>query len=184
VIASGPAPGALRRLRRALDVQRAYVAGIRRLTAEYAKAMVATARDSGDPLPAAPTPAIVLEGESGATAAARFLVENHLDRPISAPVCVSPFQSERGDPADVTLQFEPAVVTLQPHEQLLVCVGTRIGEQLDDAGGYWGVLGVPDLPGTELVVLVRRRGVPHAGENGSRLAASCAADPTSDGART
>jgi hypothetical protein len=92
--------------------------------------------------------------------AGRFLVENQLDRPISAPVCVSPFTSARGHTVDVTLQFEPEIVTLQPHEQLLVRVGTRIDEQLADAGGYWGSLGVRELPGTELAVLVRCRAAP------------------------
>lgn len=139
-----------------------YVAGIERLTVDYVRAMVAAARGTDAPttLVTHPDPAILLEGEAGATAAGRFLVENHMDQPISAPVCVSPFTSAQGHTVDVRLQFEPDVVTLQPREQLLVRVGTTIDEQLADADGYWGFLGVPELPGTELAVLVRRNAAP------------------------
>jgi hypothetical protein len=162
-----PATAVLRRVRRGLAVQRAYLTGVEHLTADYVRTMVAAARGIDAPgavapaLGSAPTaaappePAIVLEGEPGATAAARFLVENHLDEPIVAAVGVSPFTSAQGHTVDVRLQFEPEVVTLQPREQLLVHVGTRIDEQLAGLDGCWGLLGVPELPGTELVVLVR-----------------------------
>jgi hypothetical protein len=164
-----PATVALSRLRRGLAAQRAYLAGVERLTVDYVRTMLAAAYGIDAPtavapqlgtVPAAavpPGPAIVLEGEAGATAAARFLVENHLDEPISAAVGVSPFTSTQGHTVDVSLQFDPEVVTLEPRERLLVRVGTRIDEQLAGVDGCWGLLGVPELPGTELVVLVRCR---------------------------
>lgn len=203
MIPRGLATGALRQLRCGLGVQRAYAAGIRRLTAEYVTAMLAGARGSEDPPPAAAgdpprftstadadatdagdAGALILEGETGAMATARFLVENHLDQPISAPVCVSPFTSQSGHTADLTLRFAPALVTLQPHEQLLVSVATRIDGQLADGGSYWGVLGVPDLPGTELAVLVRHRAAPGVGTGGERLETRRAAGQIPLGART
>lgn len=169
MITPGPATSSLRLLRRGLGVQRAYGAAIARLSAEYVRTMLALARGAGDPGAPALTPSIVLEGEAGAMAAGRFLVENHLGEPISAPVCVSPFTSKQGHEVDVRLQFDPAVVTLQPREQQLVRVGARIDEQLADAEGYRGVLGVPGLPGTELGILVRRRATPHPERDGADL---------------
>jgi hypothetical protein len=162
-----PAVAVLGRLRRGLTAQRVYLAGVERLTADYVRAMTAAVRGIDAPTAVAPAlgtaaaaatppdPAILLEGEAGATAAGHFLVENHLDEPISATVCVSPFTSAQGHTVDVRLLFEPDVVTLAPREQLVVRVGTRIDEQLAGVDGCWGRLGVPELPGTELVVLVR-----------------------------
>ena len=97
---------------------------------------------------------------------------------------MSPFTSQSGHTADLTLRFAPALVTLQPHEQLLVSVATRIDGQLADGGGYWGVLGVPDLPGTELAVLVRHRGAPSVGTGGERLETRRATGRIPLGART
>ena len=155
----GRATAVLRLLWRGLGAQRSYLAGLERLTADHIGTMLALARgaEAGTaPAPvAARDPAILLEGAAGATAAGGFLVENHLDHAISAPLRVSPFVSAAGQTVDVRLVFEPEVVTLEPREQLLVRVGTRLDAQLADSGGYWGRLGVPELPGTELVVLVR-----------------------------
>ena len=151
-------------LRRSLGVQRAYLVGLERLTAEYVAAMRAAVRgavpregalDVPRAAAAPPDPTILLEGVAGAAAAGGFLVENNLDHAISAPVCASPFVSAQGHAVDVRLQFEPEVVSLEPREQLLVRVGTRIDARLVDAGGCWGRLAVAQLPGTELVVHVR-----------------------------
>jgi hypothetical protein len=172
----GAATGALRLLWRGLGAQRAYLAGLERLTADHVGTLLALARGADTPAPApapamaaAGDPAILLEGVAGATAAGGFLVENHLDHAISAPLRVSPFVSAEGHEVDVRLQLEPEVVTLEPREQLLVRVGTRIDAQLAGAGEYWGRLGVPELPGTELVVLVRvASGTPELIEDGAR----------------
>jgi hypothetical protein len=192
--APDPATAVLSRLRRGLAAQRAYLAGVERLTVDYVRTMAAAARGIDAPaavIPALGTapaaaaplePAIVLEGEPGATAAARFLVENHLDEPISAAVGVSPFTSAQGQQFDVRLQFEPEVVTLQPREQLLVHVGTRIDEQLAGIDGCWGLLGVPELPGTELVVLVRCRTAPRPQGEEARLETAGATGCIPDGA--
>jgi hypothetical protein len=97
--------------------------------------------------PVAATGAIVLEGEIGSVAHAAFVVENHLEEPISTPV-------ELRAPVDgLALAVDPAVVTLEPGAQAVVRVAARIDEHL--GSGLCGALAIRGLPGGELPILVR-----------------------------
>lgn len=162
--------------RRAVDANVRYVEAVARVTAEYIRALAAFTRDLSAPVPAGsgapgslrpepetptvPTapPAMVLEGEAGATALGVFLVENHLERAISTPVAASGFVADDGREVEPPLTFDPELVILDPGEQLLVQVSTTIGNDLERDVGYRGELTVPGLTGTSVPVVIRRRG--------------------------
>jgi len=101
--------------------------------------------------------AMVLEAEAGGSALGVFLVENDLDGPVSAPVAASAFTDEDGAEVRPPLAFEPAVVTLEPGQQMLVRVTAIIGEDLKADRSYRGELTIPGLTATPVPIVVRRR---------------------------
>ena len=100
---------------------------------------------------------LVLEAPAGATATAEFVVTNHLKTVVSTRVAITPFVDSTGHLADVELTFEPDDIELQPGEQVIVRVKTRIGEAMHAGASYRGELTVPDLGGSGIPIVVRRR---------------------------
>jgi hypothetical protein len=181
-VPAGPASGVTERRdveelwRRAVDANVRYVEAVSRVTVDYVRALAGVTRNLSAPVragsrapapprpepetPTAPTasPAMVLEGEAGATALGVFLVENHLERAISTPVAASGFIADDGREVVPPLTFDPELVILDPGEQLLVQVSTTIGDELERDVGYRGELTVPGLTGTSVPIVIRRRG--------------------------
>ncbi len=100
---------------------------------------------------------MVLENESGGEALGIFLVSNNLAETVSARVTPSEFVNEKGHIVQLTFTFDPEIISLAPGEQLLVRVTTRIPEALEPQARYRGEFAVPELSGTRIPIVVRRR---------------------------
>jgi len=100
---------------------------------------------------------MVLEGDAGGSALGVFLVENHLGREVSARVSATGFTAPDGREVHPVLVFDPEVIALQPGEQLLVRVMAAIDDSLEPDVRYQGEFTVPELTGTRIPVVLRRR---------------------------
>lgn len=100
---------------------------------------------------------MVLEGEAGSSALGVFLVENRFGQEISACVVASAFTDEAGKQVQPDLKFDPEMLNLKPGEQLLVRVEATIDENLELEASYYGEFAVPELTGTRIRVVLRRR---------------------------
>lgn len=116
-----------------------------------------TAALSPPPSPSqAPVPsAMVLEGAVGGHALGVFLVQNGLPQRVSAPVVASVFVDSSGQEIHPSLKFEPAKVTLEPGEQVLVRVVAEIDEGMVPGVRYKGEISVPGLSGTRVPIVLR-----------------------------
>jgi len=166
--------------RRSLDLNLRYYGAVGKLTADYVRDLAATFSEarkqqdpSGTPTPPAgttakpqtehvasaatkPAGAMVLEGVSGSKVLGVFLVDNHLDRPISAKVVSSSFVSVDGREVSPTFVFDPETVVLGSREQALVRVVAFIDETMAPEVRYLGQLTIPELMGTPIPVVLRR----------------------------
>jgi hypothetical protein len=165
--------------RRALELNVRYYTSLGKLTVEYlsdlAGAMSAqtaartdahTATPPGPQAgyappavakPAAAEAVMMLEGEAGSTALGVFLVGNSFPNEVSATVTSSPMTDEGGRPAIVSFVFDPPVIALRPGEQLLVRVSAVIDPSLEPGVRYRGEFSIPELRGTRIPVIVKRR---------------------------
>jgi hypothetical protein len=100
---------------------------------------------------------MVLEGEAGGQALGVFLVANNLGHEVSAQVAASPFVDANGRTVEPLFRFDPEVVTLAPNEQLLVRVTTVIDTSLEPGVRYSGEFTIPELAGTRIPIVLRRR---------------------------
>jgi hypothetical protein len=100
---------------------------------------------------------LVLDGAADSHAAAEFVITNHLSTVVSTHIVTTPFVDATGHVADVDLVFEPDEIELQPREQVVVRVKTRITDAMHPGASYRGELSVPDLGGAGIPVVVRRR---------------------------
>jgi hypothetical protein len=168
--------------RRSFDLNLRYYGAVGKLTADYVRDLASTfieARKqqdaSGSPTqpleppirppsePVATTAGtaksagtMVLEGISGSRVLGVFLVENHLDHPISARVVSSSFVSANGGEVSPTMVFDPEAVVLGAREQALVRVVVFIDETMAPEVRYLGQLTIPELMGTPIPVVLRR----------------------------
>ena len=166
--------------RRSLDLNLRYYGAVGKLTADYVRDLAATFSEarkqqdpSGTPTPPTgttvkpptepvasaatkPAAAMVLEGVSGSKVLGVFLVDNHLDHPISAKVVSSSFVSVDGREVSPTLVFDPETVVLGSREQALVRVVAFIDETMAPEVRYLGQLTIPELMGTPIPVVLRR----------------------------
>jgi len=161
--------------RKALDLNLRYYGSLGKLTAEYLRDLSSTlasvqtaasesrktttasgARTAETPRGSAPA-VMVFEGEAGSTAIGVFLVGNSLAHEVSAPVTASPVLDEAGRAVSLAFSFDPAVVTLRPGEQLLVRAMAVIDPALEAGVRYRGELLIPELQGTRIPFIVRRR---------------------------
>jgi hypothetical protein len=165
--------------RRAMDANVRYYRAVGELTIGHVRALTAAAGDLLRP-PATPRPplelpraepkpeethpqaAMVLESDVGVAAIGAFVVANGLNRRVSAPIVASPLVSTEGQEARPALAFEPEVVLLEPGEQVLVRIAAAVDESLEPGVGYHGELTIPDLPGTRVPIVLRRRQAPVA----------------------
>jgi len=167
--------------RRSFDAYIKYYSTIGRLTADYLKDLAAVwsdvrlptlaggaqpvsatshgaARQSGQPSPAGrPAGVMVLEGEAGASALGVFLVENNLGRDVSGRVIASPFVDETGREIRPAFVYDPEIINLRPGEQLLVRVLAAIDETMEPEVRYQGQFTIPELSGTMIPIVLRRR---------------------------
>lgn len=169
--------------RRALELNLRYYSSVGKLSAEYLRDLAvamssaqtaATAPGTSTAPPgAAPSagsgdaaasqkstaqPAVmVLEAESGSSALGVFLVGNSMTGEVSATIKPSAFLDENGHEAKVAFAFDPAVIHLHPAEQLLVRVSAVIDSSLEPGVRYRGELSIPELQGTRVPAIVRRR---------------------------
>jgi hypothetical protein len=143
-----------------------------------------TARQSTTPTQSQSVGVMVLENEAGGVALGVFLVENHLGREVSAHVSATGFTAPDGREVSPTLIFDPDVIALQPGEQLLVRVTAAIDDSLEPDVRYQGELSVPELTGTRIPVILRRRGgspinsATHAPETKARKRGAKKSNPT------
>jgi hypothetical protein len=166
--------------RRSLDLNLRYYGAVGKLTADYVRDLAATFSEgrkqqdpTGTPTPPAgttakppaehvatgptkPAGAMVLEGVAGSKVLGVFLVDNHLDRPISAKIVSSSFVSVDGREVSPTFVFDPETVVLGSREQALVRVVAFIDETMAPEVRYLGQLTIPELMGTPIPVVLRR----------------------------
>lgn len=177
--------------RRSLDLNVRYYGAVGRLTADYFKDLasvlfglapppqsqgggsasgagqvggVRAGAAAGAAAQGATSGAMVLEGEAGGRVLGVFMVENHLGQAISAKVVASPFADSGGRTVQPSMAFEPETVTLGPGEQALVRVAAVIDETLEPEARYLGQFTIPELAGTRIPVVLRRRAA-QAGES-------------------
>jgi hypothetical protein len=158
--------------RRVMDANMRYYRAVGELTLGHVRALSdaagellrAPAASPPSPPRAAPErkhseaqPAMVLESEAGAAAIGAFVIANGLDRRVTAPIVVSRLMSPEGHEVRPTLAFEPEVVLLEPGEQVLVRIAAAVDNSLVPGVRYRGELTVPDLPGTRIPIVLRRR---------------------------
>jgi hypothetical protein len=159
--------------RRAMDLNMRYYSAVGRLATEYWRELVSTIGDLGgaraaagaqtanaqaaSQAPSSSAGTIVLEAEAGSQAIGVFLVQNHLDHRITAKVQPSAFVDESGNEAHPTFEFDPEVITLDPKEQMLVHARATIDRAMKAGESYRGELVIPDLAGTRIPVVLRRR---------------------------
>lgn len=112
----------------------------------------------GHPVPADEAgPEIEIEAESGGWGRAAFLVENRSELRVSAPVTLSRLIDPRGGHAHPRVAFRPEAIALEPGEQVVVQVVAAVDETLEPGVAYRGEIGVPELSGTRIPIVVRRR---------------------------
>jgi hypothetical protein len=156
--------------RRALDLNLRYYGALGRLTADYLRDAAAAFSELGGltqtpsatprsgPGQASHTgPVMVLEAEAGGTAMGVFLVENQLPHEVNAAMVSSSFTSARGRQARIPLVFDPPRVSLKPGEQILVRIQATLTEDLEPDVRYSGEITVPELRGTRIPTIIRRR---------------------------
>lgn len=151
-------------VRRAVDLNLRFYGDLARLSVDYVRDLSAAVRDASAPgasetsaLATPPPRVLVLEAASGETASGTFAITNHLSTVVSTHVTTAPFADVNGRPKDIAFVFTPADIQLEPAEQLLVQVTTKIGDDLLPGVRYRGEFTVPDLSGAGIPVIVRRR---------------------------
>lgn len=141
-----------------------------RLALSYLEEVVASLRDLREdgpmaqatqerPLPKVP-PAqlpLVLEASAGKPAVGAFLLHNRLTVRVEAPLVVGAFKADDGREVIPEIAFEPAVITLDPGQQMLVRLRVQANKLAPDTD-YRGIVTVPGLANGRLELVVRRRG--------------------------
>src|SRR6267142_456139 len=160
--------------RRSLEATVQFYSTLGKLAADCLESLLATAAtnsgldsDANAPPPVAvnqegtaarpaPVSMMVLEAEGGQKALGVFLVENGFSRAVSAAATASAFVDDHGNEIKAMVEFQPASVTLQPGEQILVKVLASIHKDMPAGIRYRGEIGVPSLMGTRIPVVLER----------------------------
>ena len=100
---------------------------------------------------------IVIEAAAGRSGLGVFMVENTTAQSVSAPVGVSGFADPAGNEATPSVRFSPEVVALDPGDQVLVQVAATVDRTLEPGVRYQAEITIPELPGTGIPLVVRRR---------------------------
>lgn len=162
-------------IRKAIDLNVRYYSSMGRLAVDYwrdlfaamaepVKAAVSSAQSRAASVEAESAPAtsakpavMVMEAEAGSVAQGVFMVENHLNTEVDSTVVASFFKDPTGIAVQPAFAFDPPRVALKPQEQILVCVSTTIGPELEPDTRYAGEFAVPGLKGTSIPVVLRSR---------------------------
>ncbi|SRR5581483_11855552 len=159
-------------VKQAVDLNVRYYSGLGQLMANYVKDLVTTFGDSPSVRPqtsqpqaaanpsahkAQQTPVMVLEAEAGKEALGVFLIENHLSDNIATRVVPSAFFDKSHNEARPVFSFDPESVILRPGEQVLVRVKVQIDNSFTPDVRYEGYLTIPELTGTRVPIVLRRR---------------------------
>jgi hypothetical protein len=161
-------------IKRAVDLNVRYYSGMGQLMATYVKDLVVTFSDlattqiQAQPRPQTRQPApqtqqspvMVLETELGKDAMGVFLVENHLDHSISTRVVPSSFFDAVRNEIKPSFVFDPEAVSLRSGEQVLVRVSVRIDDTFAPDVPYQGSFSIPELTGSTVRIVLRRRSAP------------------------
>jgi len=165
-------------IKRAVDLNIRYYSGMGQLLATYVKDLVVTFSDLATTQTQAPSsrpqthpstqksqpsPVMVLEAESGKEALGVFLVENHLDHSISTRVVPSSFSDGVRNEIKPRFIFDPAAVSLRSGEQVLVQVRVQIDDTFAVDVSYHGSVYIPELTGSTVGIVLRRRSAAPAG---------------------
>jgi hypothetical protein len=165
-------------IKRTVDLNVRYYSAMGQLMATYFKDLVVTFSDlSTTQTQASPvrsqthpsmqktqqSPVMVLEAESGKEALGVFLIENHLDHSISTRVVPSSFFDAARNEIKPSFVFDPDAVTLCSGEQVLVRVKAQIDDTFVPDASYQGSLNIPELTGSTVRIVIRRRSVPPEG---------------------
>jgi hypothetical protein len=100
---------------------------------------------------------IVIEAAAGRSGLGVFMVENTTARTVSAPVGISSFADPAGNEAKPKVRFSPEVIALDPGDQVLVQVAATVDRTLDPGVRYQAEISIPQLSGTRIPLVVRRR---------------------------
>ena len=161
-------------IKRAVDLNVRYYSGMSQLMATYVKDLVVTFSDLATTPTQAPSPrpqthpstqksqqspVMVLEAESGKEALGVFLVENHLDHSISTRVVPSSFSDGVRNEIKPAFTFDPEAVSLLSGEQVLVQVKVQINDTFAPDVSYHGSVYIPELTGSTVRIVLRRRSV-------------------------
>jgi len=178
--------------RRAIDLNLRFYGALGRLTIDYLRDLVTVLGDLRSSPPGRPSAAreepstappqrgnavMVLEEGAGSAGLGVFLVENHLDHEVSARPVASVFVDPAGHEIRPTVRFDPEVVTLRAGEQLLVRVTATIDETLEPDVRYQGEVTIPELSGTCIPIVLRRRAVPDKAPGPTPSSASASSPP-------
>lgn len=164
-------------MRRAVEANVQYFTTLSKLAVEYLETVLGSvanltpqpASNGGSPAsdetidvdvpaaPAPPGPTILLEAEAGGHALGVLLVENVLAEAVSARIVVSPFVDSSGREARTAIRVDPETISLEPKEQVLVRLVAAIDDSLIPGADYRAEVSVPDLPGTCVPLVLRRR---------------------------
>ena len=118
-----------------------------------------TAPPSPPPAPPAPSQQtiILLEAEADQTAMGMFLVANQLDHEVLARPQAWPFYDPPGIADMPRLVFDPEVISLAPHERVLVKVIATVDRSMQPEVRYRCEVSVPALADTRIPIVIRRR---------------------------
>jgi hypothetical protein len=158
-------------IKRAVDLNARYYSGLGQLMTNYFRDLVITFADvtatqtqtqspprTNPAAQKAPqTPVMVLEAEAGAEALGVLVVDNHLAHDVSTRIVPSVFVDASHNEVKPEFAFDPEAVTLRPGEQILVRVKVRIDHSFAPEARYLGYLSIPDLAGTKVPIVLRRR---------------------------
>jgi len=191
-------------LKQIVDVNLGYYRALGRVTADYVKALgqvwteaasslgvvpgvTPDPRRSHAPTAPRPTPALLLEAESGQSAQAVFMVNNELARTVSATVMTSDFASADGRSLQPSLRVQPGSITLEPGGRTLVQLTALVDDALVPGLSYRGEVSVPGLSDAPIPVVLRRKpsapaaaGSPVAGAQAHAASSAAGVDAAGD----
>ncbi|MFN0103832.1 MAG: hypothetical protein ACKV2U_17330 [Bryobacteraceae bacterium] len=149
--------------RRAVDLNLRYYGAVGKLAVDYLRdlaSVVGTAATTSatQAEPAQSRPAhLLLEGALGELAGGVFLVENSLPQEVQAQVSASKFADLAGRQIQPKIVFDPPAIVLKPGEKTVVKATLAIPAEMEAGVRYTGEIHVPQLQGTRIPVVLRRR---------------------------
>jgi hypothetical protein len=139
----------------AIDLARATVPAYLRSTAPDGGAVMSSVTRIGSG-----GATVLIEAEAGKHGIGVFQIESHATTSVSTAVRVTPLVAPGGETAEVSVKFEPSVLTLEPGHHALVQVSVAVNETLRPGVRYAGFVQLPGLSDLGVPIVVRRRPSP------------------------